>query len=71
MTDNSHIFNGKNNAWFILKLNKTLIQKPKKYILKEGDIFKLGRIIFRVKEINLDKLEKEKERKKHIINNKK
>ena len=69
MTDNSHIFNGKNNAWFILKLNKTLIQKPKKYILKEGDIFKLGRIIFRVKEINLDKLEKEKERKKHIINN--
>ena len=68
MKDNINIFNSKNNAWFLLKLNKKIIQKPNKYILKEGDIFKLGRIIFRVKEINLDKFQKEIERKKYIIN---
>ena len=70
VSENSNIFNGKNNAWFILKLNKKQTQNPKKYILKEGDIFKLGRVIFRVKEINLDKLQKEQERKKIIIKNK-
>ena len=44
-----------NNSWFIFKKNKKILEKSNKYILKEGDIFKLGRIIFRVKDINLNK----------------
>ena len=51
--NNNQILKGINNAYFIF-LSKKLSNKPKKYLLKEGDIFKLGRITLRVKEIYLN-----------------
>ncbi len=50
--DNNILMQGVNNAFFIL-ISKHFSDKPQKYILKEGDIFKLGRITLRVKEIKI------------------
>ena len=50
--EDNKILKGLNNAFFIF-MEKKISSKVNKYILNEGDIFKLGRIILRVKEIKL------------------
>ena len=65
--DNNILMQGVNNAFFIL-ISKHFSDKPQKYILKEGDIFKLGRITLRVKEIKT--INNTFSQKKNIINSK-
>ena len=48
--ENNSLIQGVNNGFFIF-VSRHFSDKPEKYILKEGDIIKLGRLILRVKEI--------------------
>ena len=52
--ETNYTLEGINIPWFIFHKTKIANNKPKKYLLKEGDIFKIGRIILKIREIKLN-----------------
>ena len=64
--ENNSLIQGVNNGFFIF-VSRHFSDKPEKYILKEGDIIKLGRIWLIVRAINIPiRKEKEKEKEKRL-----
>ena len=66
LDDNDNIIS-KNSTWFLLK-KSFMEEKMNEYSLKEGEIFKIGREIFKVKKIKFSKKKRDKEQKKDLDN---